>query len=66
VLSLLTCPVAPAVDCHVFELEMVASTPLKEEIIRLDIDFLEDTVPNETILPAMNLCQIPGGFDICR
>jgi len=52
---LLTCPVTPTVDCHVLELEMVASTPLEEEVIRFHIDLLENTVPYVAILPAMNL-----------
>jgi len=52
---LLTCPVAPTVDCHVLELEMVARPPLKEEVVRFDIDFLENTVPYEAIFSTMNL-----------
>jgi len=55
----LTCPVTPIVDCHIFELEMVASTPLKQKIVRVDIHFLEDAVPYVAILPAMYLRQNP-------
>jgi len=61
----LTCPVTPTVDCHIFELEMVASTPLKQKIVRVDIHFLEDAVPYVAIFPAMYLRQIPRSLHIC-